>query len=309
MKVRSSTISLCRRILYESLSAEMMIRFVSLVDPSYRIYERSGLPANYPITNQMAAERIVKDIAAEGRLLALAELLVRIDSDGFMGRDYPMKRLGDLVRELKSDGYRFDPSTGLFFEDPAGRASPNWGRLVEGEEKQMAVLRLDVVGNSLLVKRNPRRDVDRAFADLRAIAQRAILARLGRVWSWEGDGVLAAFLFGQRELAAVLAGMEILGELFLYNRAANPLGEPMRVRVAAHTGPIRYSADSFELLKNETLKEAVAIESRGTPANAMSASVNIFLPIDRVIQDCFGPEVLAGGRKVRQYSIGLEGER
>jgi len=308
MKVRTSTLSLCRRILYESLSAEMMLRFVSIIDPEYDFHERSGIPENYPITNQMAAERIVKDICAEGRILALVELLIRINCDGFMGREYPIKFLRDLVRELGIDGYAFDTSTGLFFEKSTDRVSPNWGRLVEGEEKQMSVLRLDIVENSLLVKRNPKKDVDKAYSDLRAIAQRAIVSRAGRIWSWEGDGVLAAFLFGQRELAAILAGMEILNELFFYNKTDNPLSSPMRVRIAAHTGPIRYSANSLELLKNETLKEVIAIESDSTPADALSASLNIFLSIDRVIQDCFGPELRVADNKVRQYSICVEGQ-
>lgn len=307
MKVRTSTLSLCRRILYESLSAEMMLRFVSIIDPEYDFHERSGIPENYPITNQMAAERIVKDISAEGRLLALVELLIRINSDGFMGREHRIKFLRELVRELGIDGYGYDPQAGLFFENSKEGVSPNWGRLVEGEEKQMSVLRLDIVGNSLLVRRNAKKDVDKAYADLRKIAQSAIVSRAGRVWSWEGDGVLAAFLFGQREIAAILAGMEILNELFFYNRTDNPLGEPIRVRIAAHTGPIRYSANSVELLKNETLREVIAIESDSTPANALSASLNIFLPIDRAIQECFGPELRVAGNKVRQYSIGLEG--
>ena len=103
--------------------------------------------------------------------------------------------------------------------------------------------------------------------------------------------------------------MEILNELFFYNRTDNPLSSPMRVRIAAHTGPIRYSANSLELLKNETLKEVIAIESDSTPADAMSASLNIFLPIDRVIQDCFGPELRVADNKVRQYSICVEGRQ
>ena len=82
----------------------------------------------------------------------------------------------------------------------------------------------------------------------------------------------------------------------------------MRVRIAAHTGPIRYSANSLELLKNETLKEVIAIESDSTPADALSASLNIFLSIDRVIQDCFGPELRVADNKVRQYSICVEGQ-
>ena len=40
----------------------------------------------------------------------------------------------------------------------------------------------------------------------------------------------------RKERSAVLAGMEILNELFFFNRARNPLDSPLRVRIAAHSG-------------------------------------------------------------------------
>jgi len=306
MKVKSSTISLCRRTLYESISAETMVRFVRLVDPEYDLYERSGIPENIPITNQMAAERIVKDIVEDGRFIDFVETLVKVDAEGYMGRSYPIKGLGQIVKVLTQEGFFFDRATGQFFENSHERASPDWGRLRDGDERQAAVLRLDVVDNSALVLRNPPERIERAFAELRNVVSRAVVGRFGRVWSWEGDGALAAFLFGHKERSAVLAGMDILNELFFFNRLANPLGEPLRVRIAAHAGPIRYRDNLMELLKNDTLKDVVQIESTATPTDTFSVSSNLFLPIDRVIQERFGPERQAPGVKIRLYAVDLE---
>ncbi len=306
MKVKNAAISQCRRTLYESMSAETMVRFVRLIDPEYDLYERSGIPVNIPITDQMAAERIVKDVIEDGRYIEFVETLVRVDANGYMGRPYPLKGLRELVKALTQDGYILDRSTGQFFENANERTSPDWGRLREGDERQVAVLRLDVVGNSSLVKRNQADRVEKAFGDLRAIVYKAVVGRLGRLWSWEGDGALAAFLFGQRERSALLAGMEILNELFFYNRLDNPLDEPLHVRLAAHAGPIRYSANVMELLKNETIKDVNRIESTATPADSLSASVNLFLSIDRVIQDRFGPEKQADGGRIRHYAVTME---
>lgn len=307
MKVKNTISSLCRRTLYESLSAETMLRFVRIVDPDYDLYERSGIPENIPITNQMAAERIVADVIADDRFIDFIEVLVRVDTEGYMGRSYPIKGLAQIVKALSQEGYSFDRATGQFFENSNERVSPDWGRLRDGDERQAAVLRLDVAANSALVKRNSSDQVDRAYAGLRAIVYRAVVGRFGRLWAWEGDGAVAAFLFGQKERSALLAGMEILNELFFFNRLANPLPEPLRVRIAAHAGPLRYRADPIELFKNETLKDLIQIEAKATPVDTLGASSNLFLSIDRVIQDRFGPERQSPYGKIRHYAVGLEG--
>lgn len=306
MKVKSSTISLCRKTLYESISADMMVRFVRLLDPEYDLHARSGIPENYPITNQMAATRIVQDIIDDGRFIDFIETLVRIDADGYMGRPYPIKGLSQIVKTLSLDGFLFDRATRQFFENAKERASPDWGRLRDGDEIQAGVLRLDLVGSSAMVNRNSAEHIERAYADLRSIVQRSVHARYGRLWLWEGDGALAAFVFGQKERSTVLAGMEILNELFFYNKLDNPLAEPLHVRIAAHAGPIVYRDQPMELVKNETIREVAQIESRSTPTDTLSASANLFLSIDRVIQERFDPEQQTGGDKIRYYAINLE---
>ncbi len=306
MRLKSSTISLCRKILYESLTTDAMVRFVRLVEPEYDLHERSGIPVTIPITNQMAAERVVSDILADGRFIDFVEVLVKIDAEGYMGRSYPIKGLGQIVKILEQDGFVLDRSTGQFFENTNERASPDWGRLHEGDERQTSILRLDVVDNSALVQRNRPECVDRAFVALRSIVSRAVVSRFGRVWSWEGDGALAAFMLGRKERSAVLAGMEILNELFFFNRSGNPLDSPLRVRIAAHSGLVRYSDSLMELLKNDAVKDAIQIEASATPADTFSASSNLFLSIDRTIQDRFGPDRRSPIGDIRHYTVNLE---
>ena len=243
MRLKSSTISLCRKILYESLTTDAMVRFVRLVEPEYDLHERSGIPVNIPITNQMAAERIVTDILADDRFIDFVEVLVKIDAEGHMGRSYPIMGLGQIVKILAQDGFVLDRSTGQFFENTNERASPDWGRLHEGDERQTSILRLDVVDNSALVQRNRPECVDAAFAALRAIVTRAVVGRFGRVWSWEGDGAV---------------------------------------------------------------KDAIQMEASATPADTFSASSNLFLSIDRTIQDRFGPDRQSPVGDIRHYAVNLE---
>jgi len=306
MKVRNGIFRLTCRVLYESLGKDMVVRIARTMIPGYNIHERSGIPENIPITVQTAAEQTVRDIVETGRYLQLIEFLIVMDSGGYMGREYPLLHLGELVKAIHAEGYRYDRATGLFMEDAKDKVSVNWGRLADGEERQFALLRLDIVHNSILVKENDKERIDAAYAELRSVVSRAVNSRMGRVWLWEGDGCLCGFLFGKKERSAILAGMEILHELYFFNRLFNPLSAPLQVRIAAHGGPLRYTADPDALKKAESIREVTDIESRYTAADNLCVSANLFLSMDRVIQDRFRPEKALGGMKLRHYAIELE---
>jgi hypothetical protein len=283
-----------------------MIRFAGLVQPGYNIYRRLGLTEGMPITNQNAAQRIVADMIEDGYYIDFVETLVRIDKEGYMGRRYPLRGLSDVITGVCQEGYSFDKVSGQFFENQRERISANWGRLQEGDERRMTVLRLDIVGNSILVRENPRAKIHTAYNDLRGIVERAVINRLGRLWSWEGDGALGAFLIGPIESMAVFAGMEILHELFFYNKVDNPLTSPIKVRMGVHIGPIRYSVNAMERLKNETIKEAVTLESKAASADSMAVSFSLFLPMEDAATALFTPERSAAGAKYRLYYVGAE---
>ncbi|MDR2258894.1 MAG: hypothetical protein LBE14_07080 [Treponema sp.] len=295
----------CRKCLQLSLPVNMMIRFAGLVYPGYNIYRRTGLSEGMPISNQNAAQRIVADMIQDGYFIDFVETLIRIDAKGYMGRRYVLKGLNDVVAGLIRDGYSFDPISGQFFENQRERISPNWGRLQEGDERKMTVLRLDVAGNSILVRQNSLDKIEQAYKDLRAVVTRAVTSRLGRLWTWEGDGALAAFLFGSMEKSAVYCGMDILHELFFYNRIRNPLNSPINVRIGIHIGTVRYSTNEMERLKNDTVKKAVELESMAA-INSMGVSSSLFISMDQNMTNLFAPEKNDFRGKYRLYKIGLE---
>jgi class 3 adenylate cyclase len=132
-----------------------------------------------------------------------------------------------------------------------------------------------------------------------------VTSRLGRLWTWEGDGAMAAFLFGSMEKSAVYCGMEILHELFFYNKIKNPLNGPLNVRIGVHTGRVRYSDDEIERLKNDTVKQVVELESVAA-VNSMGVSYTVFITMDQHTTNLFTPERNGGGGKYRLYKIGLE---
>ena len=305
MKIRSANSRSCMRCLQVSLTVDMMIRFAMLVNPKYNFYGRTGLKEGMPIPNQNAAQRVVQDMIQDGFYIDFVELLLQIDAKGYMGRRYTLHGLNNVVTELANEGYSFDKVSGRFFENQRERISPNWGRLLEGDERKMTVLRLDIVGNSELVRNNPHKKIEKAYADVRQIMVRAVTDRLGRLWSWEGDGALAVFLFDQIEQMAIFAGMEILHELFFYNRVRNPLGGPVNVRLGAHIGMVRYSANELERQKNETVKQATALEALAK-SNSLCVPYNLYITMDANTLDLFSGEKKSRCGKYRIYTMGSE---
>ncbi|MDR2047931.1 MAG: hypothetical protein LBP69_00605 [Treponema sp.] len=295
----------CRKCLYSSLSVHDMLRFVRMISPDYDIYKRSGYPANAPIPTQDAANRIVTDMIQEGLYVDFVEHLIRIDREGFMGRRYDLRGLDDVIGDIIEHGYSYDKTTGQFMENQQERISLNWGRLKGGDERPMTVLRLDIAGNSALVKNNPRNSIEKAYKDMRDIVTNAVVSRLGRLWSWEGDGALAAFVFGSRDKLAIFAGMEILHELFLYNRLGSPLSSPIKVRIGINAGPVLYSDNMTDCLKGDTIKKAVELESKTEP-NSLAISRNLFMSLGQAVLNIFSEEKNSGSVHFRQYQVNLE---
>jgi class 3 adenylate cyclase len=305
MKNKSFSGRHCRKCLYSSLSVHDMIRFVRMVSPNYDIYKRSGYPANTPIPAHDAANRIVVDTIREGLYVDFVEHLIQIDNKGFMGRKYALRGLDDVIGGIIEHGYSYDKTTGQFMENPQERISLNWGRLKGGDERQMTVLRLDIAGNSALVKNNPRNSIEKAYKDMRNIITNAVVSRLGRLWSWEGDGALAAFMFGSKDRLAIFAGMEILHELFLYNKLDSPLSSPIKVRIGINAGPVLYSHNMTDCLKSDTIKKAVELESKTDP-NSLAISRNLVMSLSQAVLNIFGGEKSSGSVNFRQYQVNLE---
>jgi class 3 adenylate cyclase len=274
-----------------------------MIDPHYDFYKRSGFSENQPIPGQTAAALIVTDMIQGGHYVDFVELLIKVDAEGYMGRRYDIRGLDDLIGDLMQTGYNYDTTSKFFFENQRERISRNWGRLKEGDERQMSVLRLDIADNSTLVKENPRNLVEKSYGDMRKIVTRAVVSRLGRLWSWEGDGALSAFILGSPSRAAILAGMEILHEMFLYNKLHNSLASPINIRLAVHSGTLRYSNDEAEALKNETVKTAVTLESKAAIPNSLVISESLAVTQDQSLLNVFSNEKAVHAIKYRMYQV------
>lgn len=306
MQIPSSLISLAVKALSESMDLDVMTNLVRELIYDYDLYRATGFRDGMAINRRDAARQIVPDIVKAGLFNNMVSILIQFHTDGFKGRKYPIQYLKDLLRELNELGYLYDKENKIFIEDPSKRRTRNWGAFLAGHEYPLALLRLDIVGNSVLVRKYPENVIQATYADLRKIVEKAIDRRNGRIWSWEGDGGLVAFYFSDKSLLATLSGMEIINELFIYNALHCKLGEPLKIRLAVHFGNCEYTEDPEELMKNDVIKETVQIESKYTKPNSMTLSNTVCSKLDSSILESFQSVSDDPNIKYCGYSIDLE---
>ena len=293
----------CRKCLTSSLSVEDMIRFACMAYPDYDIYEKSGFSKGHPMSSQDVAAQIATDMLHNGYYIDFVERLIQIDSQGYMGHRYALRGLDDVIGDVIQAGYSYDKTTGQFFENLQERITRNWGRLLEGDERQMAVVRMDIAGNSILVKENQKSLIEKAYGDLRKIVTKAVVSRLGRLWSWEGDGALGVFMLGNYSRMAIFAGIEILNEMFVYNKTDNPLNSEIKLRLSVHSGHLAYSDSEAECYKAETVQKAVVLESKAAIPNSLAISESLAMTQDQILLDIFSDVKTTGIEKYRIYQL------
>jgi class 3 adenylate cyclase len=187
-----------------------------------------------------------------------------------------------MVGEIRKSGLIYDKDTNMFFEDPRVMQTMNWGVLREFEEYIFTFLRIDIVGNSTLVRENPEEVIQKTYSDLRALVQASIIKRNGRIWNWEGDGGLVAFYFSLKNIHAVLSAMEILHELYIYNLVRSELNTPLRVRMAVHSGICQFR-HNFEDIKSDTIKKIMHLESKCTKPEMVTVSSAVYQMLNDTI--------------------------
>jgi class 3 adenylate cyclase len=273
--------------LCESMTVRTMEQLARELIPDYDLHRQFQFRESMSIPGINAATQIIDDICKASVFPEFVQLLIKAEQEGFKGRKYRIPYLGYILHGMQIHGYVFDNENNMFIEDSRVQSTLNWGVLREGVEYSMTFLQFDVSGNSKLVRCNPVKKVEKTYQDLLRIVNDAIAKRNGRLWSFQGDGGLAAFCFGKKDLKAVLSAVEILHELFLYNMLYCVLDSPLEVRFAVHAGKYTFSNNMESLKKSDAIKEIIDIESKYTNPGSITVSSLVYAHLDKRIADLF----------------------
>ena len=293
------------RSLAQSLTTELMEQLAGRILPDYDLHRQSGFPPQLPIPQRDAAQLIVRDMVRKGQLRRFVEALIEVERNGIMGRAVAMRFLPRVIDEIESLGFIYKEEYGQFVEGGKGAKTRGWGVLQEGSTYEFSFLRMDIAGNTKLVRKYPKAEVLRAYADLRGLLAGIVEARDGRIWHWEGDGGIAAFLFGAKNVQAVLSGMEMLLELFMYNLFRCTFAGDLHIRLAVHTGPCQYLAN-FKEIRSDTLRRLETMEGRFAATDSLILSPGVFSDMGTKLERFFRPVEASERSTLHQYSLGWE---
>ncbi|MFO7850125.1 MAG: hypothetical protein R6V67_09220 [Spirochaetia bacterium] len=306
MRVPTWLFSLCIKALSQSMDTGVMTSIASTFIPHYNLHERTGIPYSVAVPNREAAAQVMRDIIRQELFLDFILLLVKVGDKGYMGRTFKIPYMREIINGVIDLGFIYDPENDMFTENSAQRCTRNWGTLRQGVEYTIAFLRIDIVGNSELVRRYPEKKISATYGAFRKIVQAAIARRDGRIWNTDGDGVIGAFFRGHKHQHAVLAGMEILHELFLYNHTRNILDVPLQVRVACHSGLLEYSSDEEALQNNETVARLTEIEQELCEPMTITISEVVKMMLDSLLLGRFREFRDSSLKRYYSYSIEME---
>lgn len=305
MQVKPKLVNLTTRALSESMNVQTMVAVIRNLFSDYDLHARTGFPESIPIPNKDAAKQIVTDVIKSDTFTHFINLLIEMHQDGLMGKKYNIAYIRDIIREIHSAGYIYDREFKMFVEDSSRMITQNWGVLRENETYNFTFLRLDIVGNSKLVRDHDDTIIQETYRDLHDIVAKSCGKRNGRIWNWEGDGGTVAFYFSNHSNFAAICGMEILQELYIYNLMKCKLKEQLRIRIAIHNGECEYKHD-FESIKSPVLKEIVALESRYTFPNSATFSNTVYRNLNPVLTE--GMEAIGANVKEVYHNYSLKWE-
>ena len=305
MRIPSSLINHCVKALSQSMDNSTMTMLARRLMPGYDLHERTGIPKSVAIPNQNAARQVVRDVIQCQMFLDFVLLLFEFSErgNGIAGRKIAIPYLRQILNGVHQLGYFYDHGNRLFVENPSERKTRNWGALKNNHEYTIAFLRIDIAGNTKLVRKHSSGCIEDAYTALRDIVIKAIENRNGRIWAWDGDGGLGAFCYGNMHETAVLSGIEILHELFLFNCISCPFEDGLNVRIAVHSGPFEYTADSEQLQASDTVKRVTELEHKHTRLNQITISEVVKVMLEPLTANQFSAFSSGGSNGLYRYEI------
>ncbi len=300
LKISAKLENIIIRSLSQSMTVYLMERLAQRVYPDYNLHKRTGFPHNIPIPQITAAKQITRDMRQGNAFLRFVEVLIDVNKNGIMGKKISIRFLSQIINEVEQLNYKFDPEIGMFVEGSV--KTKGWGILQEGKIYEFSFLRIDIVGNSNLVRKYPSNIIKKTYSEVKSIVKTIVEKRDGRIWNWEGDGGIAAFYLANKNLKAALCGVEILMELFMYNLLECKLNDEIRLRIAVHTGPSVFS-ESIDDIQNDTLRRLELIESKYTSPNSVTVSPGVFSDLGGKLEKFFTPIEISTGNYLYNCSL------
>ncbi len=266
-----------REIILENLTTDQMKMLGEEIDLSYNPSKRAKLPLGARLRDRKLASKILVEWAIEKQ--AAEQLIIDfIESDDktLAGKKVKISNLEGFLSRLTNFGLVYNREKGSLEEfDGDLSALSNWGILKEGETYELAIMSIDIAGNSILQEKYQKTEIEDNYKKFMEHIKTYLDKFKGKIWSWAGDGGLCAFYLDNKAQDAVKSAIGILTGMPLFNIHENTLGEPLNIRIAIDRGNAVYKHDKGNIY-SETINWVAHLEKKGTDINSISISLEVY---------------------------------
>jgi len=293
-------------LLSSNLSKEEIDLLGKYMEPKFNAHILSGEPFGITLRPEQAAQVIVKHFSRQGRLGELIVLLIGLESNpSTVRRAVSLAGLDEFTRRMGALGYVYDRSTDSIVQKAAGEED-SWGLLHEGESYNFAFLSIDIAGNSIIQSKYEEERIEAVYGSLYSMIERIVKVYNGKIWTWAGDGGIAAFYLGNIAQDSVNAAISIQTNMIAFNLSSNrnQFEEPVHLRIAAHQGPTAYKENKGAIL-SEAINYVAHLEKKGTSLDGVAVSIDIYNELTARLRKVFQSKGIFEEKETYEVSFAM----
>jgi class 3 adenylate cyclase len=216
------------------------------------------------------------------------KLLIELDDRIVLGKHLTINGIEFFLHHLALQGYTYDPRSRKILDCTHDRQElTNWGSLLDNKIYDIAVMSIDIVGNSKLVKRHGIRTMESFYYQFWRFLKDKLELYDGRLWSWAGDGGICAFTFKDHVDRAVLFAVDLQNGMSVFNmRPGKPIKENIETRIGIDCGKVKFFSNTGRIV-SDTVNYAAHLEKRSTDPGKITITEKVYRTLDPSITSIF----------------------
>lgn len=305
-------ISRLKRLIIEDLTRTFDTRGLQLlvrnIDRDFDIHKMTGISETLSVSKKDAANIIVDYFFKAKKPLLLLDLFIQVSKYGFKGESICFNNLKQIYKEMDECGYKYDEKIKkVIIKSNQQETRSDWGYLQEGSTYNFCFVSVDICGNSKLVRKYDRAAISDTYSNYNKMVLKSVDCRKGRIWHWEGDGGLLVFHLGDFVNDALMASIEILSFIKIFNVTANFLGEDLRIRIGINAGNAEYKKD-VSSITSDSIEYTKLIEKKHTEPMTISVSKHTISHVGSVLRKYF-VETNINGQDIYKLKVPILGSK
>lgn len=279
--------------LYRAFNISELKSFCSTIQMDLDLYKITGYSENLSIPTKEAAVKIVDYFHETKKLIPLLNLIIHAAKVGFKGEKVVFNNLKNIFHEINESGYKYNPEINkIVIIEKSGKRT-DWGFLEEGLVYNFCFVSIDICDNSKLFRKYDTAIIRQTYQNFKNLIKNIIEKRDGRIWTWEGDGGVAAFHIKDYINQSVLAAIDILSAMPIFNTTSNYIDDDILIRIGINAGDAEYKND-IDMIDSESINKTKLIEKKHTYPMSISINYHTYQHLDSIIKNYFVNEMING---------------